>query len=368
MYFQTGVVVLGAILLPVFIINWFTDEILLLLGQDAEVARLSGRFSRYMLPGIPFLYLYELTRKVLQAQNIVTPLVIIAAIGNTVNIAAGYILAYHTSIGFHGITIGCSLGNAVLPLLLAPYFMWRPHHLRQWWCQPWNFKAATRYVGVFLRLGVPAMLMLVMEMWAFEALTILSGLLPHHEVAVAAHSVLVNVNLLVYTVFDGLSVAANIRVGNCLGAGLAKTAKLACVVVLLMTLVLALTFTAVLFGFSGQIPRLFLNAGDGADLASKVLAIWSPLTIVDGLNAVTQGVLRGAGKQKAAAITNGLAYYVFGVPLGALLAFQYDLGVEGLWLGMGFGSAVNFGAMAALMLCYWSWEKLASEAKDLTDL
>ncbi|KAE8892417.1 hypothetical protein PF005_g12744 [Phytophthora fragariae] len=367
-YFQTGIVVLGAILLPVFAINWFTEDILLWLGQDAEVARLSGLFSRYMLPGIPFLYLYELTRKVLQAQNIMTPLVIIAAIGNTVNIAAGYVLAYHTSIGFHGIAIGCSLGNSVLPLLLVPYFISRPHHLRQWWCQPWSFKAAIRYVGVFLRLGVPGMLMLVMEMWAFEALTILSGLLPHHVVAVAAHSVLVNVNLLVYTAFDGLSVAANIRIGNCLGAGLAKTAKPACVVVLLMTFILALTFTAALYGFSGQIPRLFLDTGDGADLASKVLAIWSPLTIVDGLNAVTQGVLRGAGKQKAAAITNGLAYYIFGVPLGALLAFQYDLGVEGLWLGMGFGSALNFGAMAALMLCYWSWEKLAIEAKDLTEL
>ncbi|KAG7376323.1 hypothetical protein PHYPSEUDO_013727 [Phytophthora pseudosyringae] len=207
-----------------------------------------------------------------------------------------------------------------------------------------------------------------MEMWAFEALTILSGLLPHHIVAVAAHSVLVNVNLLVYTTFDGLSVAANIRVGNCLGAGHAKTAKLACTVVLTMTVILALTFTAVLYGFNRQIPRAFLDEGDSVDLAAKVLAIWSPLTIVDGLNAVTQGVLRGAGKQKAAAITNGLAYYLFGIPLGVFLAFQCDLGVEGLWLGMGFGSAVNFGAMALLMLCRWSWEGLALAAKDLTDL
>ncbi|OWZ21801.1 Multidrug/Oligosaccharidyl-lipid/Polysaccharide (MOP) Flippase transporter [Phytophthora megakarya] len=367
-YFQTGMVVLGAILMPVFAINWFTEDVLLSLGQDAAVARLSGQFSRYMLIGIPFLYIYELLRKVLQAQNIMTPLVIIAAVGNAVNVAAGYGLAYHTSLGFNGIAIGCSLGNIVLPLMFVPYFLWRPHHLKQWWIHPWDFKAAMGYVRVFLRLGIPGMAMLVMEMWAFEALTIMSGLLPHHVVAVAAHSVLANVNLLVYTAFDGLSVAANIRVGNCLGGDMAKTARLACTLVLIMTVILSVTFTVILFGLSGQIPRLFLQDGESADLASKVLAIWSPLTIVDGLNAVMQGVLRGAGKQKAAAITNALAYYVFGIPLGALLAFQCNLGVEGLWLGMGFGSALNFGAMVALILCYWSWDKLATDAKMLTDL
>ncbi|KAG1708778.1 hypothetical protein DVH05_022400 [Phytophthora capsici] len=179
---------------------------------------------------------------------------------------------------------------------------------------------------------------------------------------------MVNVSVLIYTTYAGLSVAANIRVGNCLGAGRPRTAKLARTVALVITLVLSSLFAVLLFALSGQIPRLFLDEGDSADLASDVMAVWSPLTVMDGLNAVIQGVFRGAGMQKHAAIANGVSYYVFGVPLGALLAFQCNLGVKGLWFGISFGNILAVSAMAALMLCYWSWEKLADEARARTNL
>ncbi|KUF82543.1 Multidrug and toxin extrusion protein 1 [Phytophthora nicotianae] len=320
-YFQTGVIVLTVTLIPMLFVNAFTEPILKWLGQDAEVASYAGEFSRWMLPGVPCLFLYELTRKVLQAQNIMTPLVTIAAIGNVVNVAAGYGLAYHTSIGFNGIAIGRSLGNFVLPLLLVPYFMWRPHHLKQWWCHPWDFKAAIRYVRLFLRLGVPGMLML-----------------------------------------------ANIRVGNCLGANMPKKAKMVRNVALVITLIVTLFFAGLTLGLSDYIPLLFLDKGKSADLAARVMALMSPQKIVDGLNAVTQGVFRGAGKQKSAAIANAVAYYLFGVPFGALLAFQCDLGVEGLWIGMTAGNVLAVCVMAVLMRFYWNWDRLADDAQTRTNL
>ncbi|OWY98049.1 Multidrug/Oligosaccharidyl-lipid/Polysaccharide (MOP) Flippase transporter [Phytophthora megakarya] len=361
-YFQTGCLVLSANLILVGTATWYAEDILKWLGQDEEVARLSADFSRCLFPGIPFLCLYELTRKVLQSQNIIAPLVVIVVIGNVVNISAGYGLAYHTSLGFNGIAIGTSIGNMSLAILLVPYFMWRPHHLNQWWVHPWNLKAATRYLGAFLRLGIPGMLMDMMEMWGMETLSILSGLLPNGVEAVAAHSVLVNVNMLVDTTFYGFSVAANIRVGNYLGAGAFNHAKLARTVALQITFVISCTFAVLLFSFSGVIPRLILGGSESAALASKVMAIWAPLTVVDGLNTVCQGVCRGAGKQKSAAISNAVAYYAAGIPFGAYLAFQCHLGVEGLWFGTGLGDILAVTALMLLMKYRWNWEKLADDA------
>ncbi|ETO84084.1 hypothetical protein F444_01982 [Phytophthora nicotianae P1976] len=365
-YFQTGVAVLSIALIPMLVVNSFAEPILNLLGQHTNVTYLTRDFSRLMLPGLPFLFLYELVRKVMQCQNVVKPLVVIAVIGNLVNLGAGYGLAYHTSMGFNGIAVARSLGNITLTFLLVPYFMWRPHQLRDWWGHGWNIKAAMNYVNLFVRIGCPGMVMMAVEVWAFEILAILAGNLPDSVVALSTHAVLMNVNIILYTTFYGIAVAASIQVGNCLGANQPKKAKMACYLALGITLGVSVMFAVLLFSLSNYIPCLFLDDDESIDLASKIMAMWSPLEIADGLNAVMQGIFRGAGKQKPAAIANVIGYYGGGIPLGAILAFVADMGVEGLWWGIGFGIAVTLLSLSFLMTNYWHWDQLASTARQRT--
>ena len=47
------------------------------------------------------------------------------------------------------------------------------------------------------------------------------------------------------------------------------------------------------------------------------------------------GALRGAGKQVSGAVINFICYYVFGLPLGICLALLVNLGVVGMWIGIG---------------------------------
>ncbi|OWY96155.1 hypothetical protein PHMEG_00033655, partial [Phytophthora megakarya] len=182
----------------------------------------------------------------------------------------------------------------------------------------------------------------------------------------AAHAVLMNVNVILYTAFYGVAVAASIRVGNCLGADQPKKAKMACYLSLAITLGISVVFAVLLFSLSDYIPRLFLDNDESIDLASRIMAMWSPLEVADGMNAVMQGIFRGAGKQKPAAIANVVGYYGGGIPLGAILAFAANMGVEGLWWGIGFGIAATWLSLTFLMLRYWKWDQLASEARQRT--
>ncbi|KAF4323450.1 hypothetical protein BBO99_00001326 [Phytophthora kernoviae] len=366
MYFQAGLMVLGACFGPLFLVNWYTEWVMVAMGQDPEVSRLAQIFSRWMLLGMPFIVLYELVRKVLQAQNIMKPLVVIATIGNIINVVAGCMLGYHTSMGFEGIALSRSLGNIAMALLLVPYFYYYPHNLTQWW-GGWNVKEAAAHVGLFLRLGFPGMLMMTMEWWAFELLTLMAGVLPDAIVAMSAHSVVVNINSIIYMIFAGLAVAVNIRVGNCLGANAPKQAKVACTVALLLTLVISLIFIASLYTMRWSLPSLLLNDPESIAQAASVLAVWAPLEILDGQNTVLQGVFRGAGKQKVGATINAVAYYVFGTPAAALLGFYFVLGVEGLWVGFGFGIFVSASLLYSLLFQHWTWEELADDAQKRTE-
>ncbi|KAG6616197.1 Multidrug/Oligosaccharidyl-lipid/Polysaccharide (MOP) Flippase transporter [Phytophthora cinnamomi] len=365
LYFQAGFMVVGTCFVPIFVLNWFSGEILLVLGQDPEVSRLAQTFSRWAVLGVPFVFLYKLLRKVLQAQNIIKPLVAIAAIGAIVNAVSGYLLTYYTPMGFEGIALSRSLGNMALPLLLMPYFYCHPHHLSQWW-RGWNLHKAQAHVGMFLRLGVPGALMLTFEWWAFEVLTLMAGVLPDAVASVSAHAVQVNVNNMIYMVFWGLAVAANVRIGNCLGANSPRRARLACKVAQILALTISVTFAAVMFLFRGSIPSLFLTDRESIERSASLLAVWAPFEILDGQNTVLQGVYRGLGKQKVAATISGVAYYACGIPQATLLGYYFALGVEGLWLGYGVGVFMSVSLLLFMLLGRWSWEELATDAQKRT--
>jgi len=55
--------------------------------------------------------------------------------------------------------------------------------------------------------------------------------------------------------------------------------------------------------------------------------------VADGLAGSCGGVLRGQGRQHLGAFFNIVAYYVLALPLGLTLAFKFDKGLQGLWIG-----------------------------------
>lgn len=363
-YFQSGLIIVGTCLIPVAFLNWYAGEFLLLMGQDAGIAELSQVYSRYSMIGVPFVFLYELQRKALQAQGILSPLVAIAVLGCTVQITTGYWLAYYTSWGFSGVALSRSLGNISLPFFLWVYFKKNPETLYRWWTG-WNIPAALAHVGLFLRLGIPGMLMLVMEWWAFEIMSLMAGLLPDPVVAMSAHSVVLSVVSLLYMFFNGFAVAANIRVGNHLGSNLPTRAKAVRKIAIEVALCMGVGLG--LFAFVGRdwIPRLFLNDPIAVASASSVLIVWAPFEIAEGLNCVMQGIFRGSGMQDMAARTNMMSFYLFGMPLAYLLAFRAGWSVEGLWIGMGLSLTMS----ALLMFAVsnrWNWRALADAALTRT--
>lgn len=83
--------------------------------------------------------------------------------------------------------------------------------------------------------------------------------------------------------------------------------------------------------------------------------------MLDGFQGVGVGIFRGIGRQTIVAVLNAGAFWVVGIPVGAYLGFERDMGVTGLWCGLSVGL---FGACVAYFFVMRGidWQREAEKA------
>jgi MATE family multidrug resistance protein len=112
---------------------------------------------------------------------------------------------------------------------------------------------------------------------------------------------------------------------------------------------------AISFIFAARaLVGLFLDLSDPANanilqIATSFLAVAALFQIVDGIQAVGAGVLRGLQDTRWPMIYAALGYWVIGIGVGLILAFPVGMAGLGIWLGLAAGLAM----VAVLMLQRW---------------
>ena len=361
LYAQTGGLVLSSCLVIVTVLFFYAGDILVALGQPKDVSRLAGTFVWYLLPGIPFIYGYELIRKVLQAQNIAQPMVVTALLANGINIGVGYWFVYHTDYSYLGAAIGLTCNYVSLFVLVVPYLAWSGITKVFW--NGWHFQEAIRGVPEFLRLGIPGMLQFMMEWWAFELIGLACGLFPNAREAIGANAIVMNVTSMTYMIVLGVSIAGTIRIGNALGANDAPRAKVAAHLTLGMALFCSSWNTVGIFVFRNTLVALFTKDAGITKLAGTLFTVIALGQIPDAITASVWGIFRGMGWQTRGAYLNFAAYYIIGLPVGCVLAFWFEWNVIGMWIGLLVG-VVSIAVYGTSVIVRCDWNTLTNTIPD----
>ncbi|MFZ4482542.1 MAG: MATE family efflux transporter [Chthoniobacterales bacterium] len=209
---------------------------------------------------------------------------------------------------------------------------WRPDSA--WW----------REQAALLRLGVPAGLQLLSEVSAFALAALLIGRLG--AVPLAAHQIAITVASTTFMFPLGVALASTVRIAQASGAGRHDLLRPIAAGAWAVGLGFMALFAVVLLLASRQIAAVFVHDPAVVHLAASLLLIAGVFQLVDGVQVVGSGLLRGLRDTTQPMLITLAAYWFVALPLGSWLTFGAQRGAPGMWIGL----AVGIGVAAVLLV------------------
>lgn len=343
------------ICIPFWILLWNAEVIFLALGQRPDIAARSVSLMHTLQWALlPYLG-YIVLRSFLAALEKPLWTLLVALMAIVFNALAAWALIFGhfgmPELGLRGAGIATTLSSWMMFLGLA-FIIVKQQKFRRYalfgrfWRADWP-----RFLDLW-RLGLPMGLTFVFESSIFYAAVLMMGKIGPS--ALAAHAVAIQIAGLSFMVPLGFGQVATVRVGRAYGASDAQGMYYAGWIAyglgvgFMSIMGLLITFFPHFF-ISG-----FLNMHDPANipviqLATTLLVLAAVFQIVDGAQVIASGMLRGMRDTRIPMYLAFIGYWGVGLPMGYVLTFWFNLGAQGIWIGLAAGLAI----VSVLMTIRW---------------
>lgn len=316
------------------------------LGQPVEVVDMARPYYRYMAWGMIPIMLYGAFKQFLEGIGNTTTAMIIVIICNSLNIFMNWLFIYGNwgapEMGAAGAGLATLISRVAMPIIMIGYFA-VSRRVRPYIALMSQTRLQWRRFKYLIKIGLPIATQMTLESSAFVLSAIMVGWFG--TVAIAAHQITVTLSNAAFMICIGFSSAATIRVSHAYGARhwpeLRMAANASYHIALCWNLFAALMFILL----RGLLPQIFTQDMAVVELTAALLIFSAMFQVVDCIQAISIGILRGMKDVNATMGIAFLSYIVVNLPVGYLLAFKAEMGPEGIWLGFVFGLG-----LAALLL------------------
>lgn len=285
--------------------------------------------------GMPAAIFHRALQAYAAALNRTQPVMWVSLLGLLMNIPLNYILIH----GLYGMPrlggAGCGFASATIYWFNA-LFLWlyisksayfRPFGLMKKWSRPdWQqFKT-------IIKLGLPISLSFFLEVSLFSFIALLVANLGVHYVA--AQQVVIIISSIIYMLPQTLGAATSVRVGQTLGSGERLRARYVSGVGVASAMGGAILTGLFLITFRIPLVGLFTDNLEVRHVAAQLLLFAAVFQLADATQTVASGALRGYKLTKIPMLIHGLAFWVLGLGLGYILAFNFGWGLYGFWTAL----------------------------------
>ena len=342
---QRGLVLSVGLTVLASLLTLPAEALLAAARQPVDVVPVAARYALACVPGMFPYFAFIAVRQALQAMGRMRPILITIVFANLANVALNYVLIFG-KMGFPALgAVGSGWASSgsrwimAVGLVITAWPVLRPRLL------PFTRAClAPAPLGRMVALGAPVGMQIMLEFGAFGAAGLLMGLLG--TIPMAAHQIALNLASFTFMVPLGVSQATAVLVGRAVGQGDAEGARRAAGGGLLLG-VGFMAFTALAFLLVPAFwARLYTPDLELVALAAVLLPIAGLFQVMDGLQVVSAGILRGVGDTRHPMLLALVGFWVIGMPAAIFLSFGLSMGPAGLWWGL----ALGLGAVGLLLL------------------
>lgn len=341
--YWSGLVLSALLAVPAFVLLSFSQPILLAFGEPEELARDVGAYTSVLRwASLGSLIGVGMMRAFLPAIGAAKRLLWISIVSVGVNAVLNYGLIHGAyglpRLGLLGSATATTISVWLTAIALVALLHGRTRYRRFVTAARPNVPIMSELFGI----GWPVAITYGIESTLFLATGLMIGLLG--ETQLAAHQIALNVAAVSFMVPLAIGQAANVRIGYWIGAGQPVAARHAGFVAISLGVAFMSLSGLVMIVAPHAIVRLYLRLDDPANartiaIAASLLGVAAIFQVVDGVQAIGSGCLRGLKDTRIPMLAAAFGYWGIGFPTGYLLAFRAGLGARGLWWGLAAGLA-----------------------------
>ena len=337
-------------------ICWFGEALMLATGQDPDIAARAGSFLRIIMWAMIPMVAASVLRNFVSALGRPIFATAITGVGLLASLLFNYAFVFGNlgapALGLEGSALASVLTSCVMLASYVVAIAWdrrlrRYRIFGNWWRPEW------RRLRDLLLLGLPVMVIIIAEAGLFSGAAFLMGRIGSAELA--GHTIALQIAALAFQIPFGIAQAATIRVGYHFGAGdRAAIGRAGWVAIAMGAGFMVLTASAMLLA-----PELLLSIYVDPDLpanramaafAISYMTVAAAFQLVDGVQAVAAGALRGLQDTRMPMVVAIFSYWVPGYGTAIWLGFYTPLEGTGVWIGL----AIGLVFAAALLTYRWS--------------
>jgi MATE family multidrug resistance protein len=340
---------------PMLLIGQFAIQPLLQqVGIDPEFRDLTVDYVGAIMLGAPGILAFLALRFTTEGLGRTRPIMFTSIFALACNVFLNYVLMFGKFGAPELGAVGCGYASAIsmwlVMIALAAHMLVSPYYRR--------FALFSRLAPLRLPafkeiiwLGVPIAITITAESGLFSAVSVLMG--TRGTEITAAHQIAINFSSTMFMVPLGLSAATTILVGQLIGAGKLREARVSGIVGILMCAGFMAISAVFLLVFRDAVVGLYTDDAAVTGIAISLLLMAAVFQVADGVQIGAAGALRGYKDTGFPMVINIFAFWALAFPLAYMAAITYQAPPNYVWAGF----IVGLGVSATLLT--WRFNRLS---------